>query len=130
MLSDDGDGEVDGDGNELSDTNEDASDISTDLVWTPGVKQINLKSQTVRVQRVIKASFKGIQKFVLFTSAFPSGDEVDIKIRSVLRDCARELGDSEIAERVKHNSTYGNAMGHLVALFLHSVIAYSVFGID
>jgi len=55
--------DCDGNENELSNANDD--DESTDLVWTPGVKQINLKSQAICVRRVIKASFKGIQKYAL-----------------------------------------------------------------
>lgn len=79
-----------------------------------GQKYAGLKAHPTRVQRVVKESFKGIQEYAMLTSAFPAADKVDLSIRSVIRNSARFIGDKDIADRVKVDSAYGNALGHLV----------------
>lgn len=51
----------------------------------------------------------------MLVSAFPQSDKIDVAIRTVLRDSARDVGDEQIADRIKKNADYGNALGHLVS---------------
>ncbi|KAH9046219.1 hypothetical protein EDB84DRAFT_1575956 [Lactarius hengduanensis] len=81
---------------------------------TPGQKYPGLKAYPPRVQRVLYCGFSRMQEYAMLVSAFPQSDKIDMAIRTVLRDSAREVKDEEIASLIKKTPDYGNTLGHLV----------------
>ncbi|KAH9163090.1 hypothetical protein EDB89DRAFT_2079172 [Lactarius sanguifluus] len=81
---------------------------------TPGQKYPGLKAYPPHVQRVLYCGFSCMQEYAMLVSAFPQSDKIDMAIRTVLRDSAREVKDEEIASLIKKTPDYGNTLGHLV----------------
>ncbi|KAH9021257.1 hypothetical protein EDB85DRAFT_1895787 [Lactarius pseudohatsudake] len=54
------------------------------------------------------------EEYAMLVSAFPQSDKIDMAIRTVLCDSAREVKDDEIASLIKKTPDYGNTLGHLV----------------
>ncbi|KAH9015360.1 hypothetical protein EDB84DRAFT_1679944 [Lactarius hengduanensis] len=82
----------------------------------PGQKYPGLKAYPPRVQRVLYCGFSRMQEYAMLVSAFPQSDKIDMAIRTVLRDSAREVKDEEIASLIKKTPDYGNMLGHLATL--------------
>ncbi|KAI9433657.1 hypothetical protein H4582DRAFT_2060850 [Lactarius indigo] len=86
----------------VADNNDSSDDESSTQLPTPtpGQKYPGLKAYP---QRICHACF-----------GIPPSDKIDMAIRSVLRDSARDVKDEEIASLIKKTADYGNTLGHLV----------------
>ncbi|KAH9036991.1 hypothetical protein EDB85DRAFT_2142784 [Lactarius pseudohatsudake] len=102
--------------NSVADNNDSSDDESSIQLPSPmpGQKYPGLKAYPPRVQCVLYRGFSRMQEYAMLVAAFPQSDEIDMAIRTVLRDSARDVKDEEIAGLIKKTAEYGNTLGHLV----------------
>ncbi|TEB31127.1 hypothetical protein FA13DRAFT_1774501 [Coprinellus micaceus] len=73
-----------------------------------------LKIQSPRVKAVLHRSFVLARGRLCFHSAYAPAEDPNRFFRQILREAARDLRDSELAQVLKTNAAYGNALAHLV----------------
>jgi hypothetical protein len=73
-----------------------------------------LKIQSPRVKAVLHRSFVLARGRLCFHSAYAPAEDPNRFFRQILQEAARDLRDSELAQVLKTNAAYGNALAHLV----------------
>ncbi|KAF8876087.1 hypothetical protein BD779DRAFT_1677965 [Infundibulicybe gibba] len=89
-----------------------------ELVHEQGRRYLRLKAQPPVIQRILHDGIEAAYRYGLWTDMFPSGDEVDTQMRTLLRDVARLCGENCVAERLRRDARYGNAMGQVLKVRL------------
>lgn len=88
--------------------------VETHLVYpAPGAK-IALGPQNLQIQRVARASIQGLMHSIYWDDAFPDHGKKTIVTRDALYNAAKSLGFTTIAQCVKSDADYVEALADLV----------------
>ncbi|KAF8871663.1 hypothetical protein BD779DRAFT_1478033 [Infundibulicybe gibba] len=101
------------------------SSTNTDLVYDPGQRYIRIKAQSEAIQAVLHSGIDAAKYYGLWVNAFPPGDEINVRMRTILRNVAQSLKENAIARRLNRDIRYGNTMAHLLKVRLGSLRTFT-----
>jgi hypothetical protein len=93
--------------------------VETHLVYPASSGKISLTAQSVVIQSIGRGAIQEIIKAVCFKNAFPVGDERTIMSRDALYRTARDRNHMSIAQRIRRDSDYAEALSGLVSTIVN-----------